>query len=125
MYGATSPCCKHRRDQAYTDTRWASTTPRSADSVKDIGALFDWIATQLASAAGRVAVVGQSYGGYMVAWPVYNDRIAGAIDLYGISDWVTFLQNTEGYRDARRAEYGDERDPKMRGRCSTRSRRSA
>jgi dipeptidyl aminopeptidase/acylaminoacyl peptidase len=87
------------------------------DSVKDIGALLDWVAKQPDLDASRVAVVGQSYGGYMVLAVAghYNDRIAGAIDLYGISDWVTFLQNTEGYRrDARRAEYGDERDPKMR-----------
>jgi len=87
------------------------------DSVKDIGALFDWIANQPDLDASRVAVVGQSYGGYMVLAVAghYNDRIAGAIDLYGISDWVTFLQNTEGYRrDLRRAEYGDERDPKMK-----------
>jgi len=87
------------------------------DSVKDIGALFDWIAKQPDLDASRVAVVGQSYGGYMVLAVAghYNDRIAGAIDLYGISDWVTFLQNTEGYRrDLRRAEYGDERDPKMK-----------
>lgn len=87
------------------------------DSVKDIGALLDWIARQPDLDANRVAVVGQSYGGYMVLAVAghYNDRIAGAIDLYGISDWVTFLQNTEGYRrDLRRAEYGDERDPKMK-----------
>ena len=87
------------------------------DSVKDIGALLDWVATQPDLDASRVAVVGQSYGGYMVLAVAghYNDRIAGAIDLYGISDWVTFLQNTEGYRrDLRRAEYGDERDPKMK-----------
>ncbi|MGA0607399.1 S9 family peptidase [Phenylobacterium sp. VNQ135] len=87
------------------------------DSVKDIGALLDWVAKQPDLDASRVAVVGQSYGGYMVLAVAghYNDRIAGAIDLYGISDWVTFLQNTEGYRrDLRRAEYGDERDPKMR-----------
>jgi dipeptidyl aminopeptidase/acylaminoacyl peptidase len=87
------------------------------DSVKDIGALLDWVAKQPDLDATRVAVVGQSYGGYMVLAVAghYNDRIAGAIDLYGISDWVTFLQNTEGYRrDNRRAEYGDERDPKMR-----------
>ena len=33
----------------------------------------------------------------------------------GISNFVTFLQNTESYRrDLRRAEYGDERDPAMR-----------
>lgn len=87
------------------------------DSVKDIGALLDWVAKQPDLDASRVAVVGQSYGGYMVLAVAghYNDRIAGAIDLYGISDWVTFLQNTEGYRrDNRRAEYGDERDPTMR-----------
>jgi len=87
------------------------------DSVKDIGALLDWIAKQPDLDASRVAVVGQSYGGYMVLAVAghYNDRIAGAIDLYGISDWVTFLQNTEGYRrDLRRAEYGDERNPKMK-----------
>ncbi|TAJ72361.1 MAG: S9 family peptidase [Phenylobacterium sp.] len=87
------------------------------DSVKDIGALLDWVAKQPDLDASRVAVVGQSYGGYMVLAVAghYNDRVAGIIDLYGISDWVTFLQNTEGYRrDLRRAEYGDERDPKMK-----------
>lgn len=87
------------------------------DSVKDIGALLDWIATQPDLDASRVAVVGQSYGGYMslAVAAHYNDRIAGAIDLYGISNWTTFLQNTEGYRrDLRRVEYGDERDPKMK-----------
>jgi dipeptidyl aminopeptidase/acylaminoacyl peptidase len=87
------------------------------DSVKDIGALLDWVAAQPDLDADRVAVVGQSYGGYMALAVAgrYNDRIAGAIDLYGISNWVTFLENTEGYRrDLRRAEYGDERDPAMR-----------
>lgn len=45
----------------------------------------------------------------------YNDRLAGAVDIVGISNFVTFLENTSGYRrDLRRAEYGDERDPQMR-----------
>jgi len=45
----------------------------------------------------------------------YAERIAGAIDVVGISHFVTFLQNTESYRrDLRRVEYGDERDPAMR-----------
>ena len=86
------------------------------DSVKDIGALLDWVAKQPDLDSTRIAVVGQSYGGYMALATAahYNDRIAGSIDLYGISNWTTFLQNTEGYRrDLRRAEYGDERDPKM------------
>jgi dipeptidyl aminopeptidase/acylaminoacyl peptidase len=45
----------------------------------------------------------------------YPERIAGAIDVVGISHFVTFLNNTETYRrDLRRSEYGDERDPAMR-----------
>ena len=62
-------------------------------------------------------VQGGSYGGHMtlaVAY-VYSDRIRCAIDVVGPSNFVTFLQNTSGYRrDLRRVEYGDERDPKMR-----------
>ena len=90
---------------------------RREDAVKDIGALLDWIATQPALDASRVVVSGGSYGGYMslAVAALYPDRIAGAIDIVGISSFVTFLQNTESYRrDLRRAEYGDERDPAMR-----------
>ena len=44
----------------------------------------------------------------------YGDRLRGGIDVVGISNFVTFLNNTSSYRrDLRRAEYGDERDPKM------------
>lgn len=87
------------------------------DSVKDIGALLDWIATQPDMDASRVAVVGGSYGGYMTlaVSTMYADRIAAAIDIVGISNFVTFLERTESYRrDLRRVEYGDERDPDMR-----------
>lgn len=87
------------------------------DSVKDIGALFDWIAQQPTLDASRVMVTGGSYGGYMslAVATHYADRIAGAIDVVGISNFVSFLNNTESYRrDLRRAEYGDERDPAMR-----------
>lgn len=87
------------------------------DSVKDIGALFDWIKEQPDLNAERVLVSGGSYGGYMslAVATRYPDRIAGAIDVVGISNFVTFLTNTESYRrDLRRAEYGDERDPAMR-----------
>ena len=86
------------------------------DSVKDIGALLDWIAQQPDLDASRVMITGGSYGGYMtLACAVdYNDRIRCALDIVGISDFKTFLQNTESYRrDLRRAEYGDERDPEM------------
>ncbi|MEO6278052.1 prolyl oligopeptidase family serine peptidase [Roseateles sp.] len=87
------------------------------DSVKDIGALLDWIATQPDLDASRVLVTGGSYGGYMTlaVSTNYADRIAGAVDVVGISHFVTFLNNTESYRrDLRRVEYGDERDPAMK-----------
>lgn len=87
------------------------------DSVKDLGALLDWIAAQPGLDAGRVLVTGGSYGGYMAlaASVRYAERIAGAVSVVGISDFVTFLERTETYRrDLRRVEYGDERDPAMR-----------
>jgi protease II len=87
------------------------------DSVKDIGALLDWVATQPQLDASRIAVSGGSYGGYMslAVATTYSARIAGSIDVVGISNFLTFLQNTESYRrDLRRVEYGDERDPAMR-----------
>ena len=86
-------------------------------SVKDIGALLDWIETQSDLDASRVAVSGGSYGGYMVlACAVhYSDRLQAVVDRVGISNFVTFLENTQDYRrDLRRKEYGDERDPVMR-----------
>jgi dipeptidyl aminopeptidase/acylaminoacyl peptidase len=87
------------------------------DSVKDIGALLDWIAKQPNLDASKVAVYGQSYGGYMslAVMTHYSDRLVGGVERYGISDFITFLNNTEAYRrDNRRAEYGDERVPSMR-----------
>ncbi|HEU0224436.1 MAG TPA: S9 family peptidase [Steroidobacteraceae bacterium] len=87
------------------------------DSVRDIGALLDWIATQPDLDASRVVVIGGSYGGYMVLASMthYNDRLRGGIDIVGISNFVTFLESTAEYRrDLRRPEYGDERDPAMR-----------
>jgi len=84
------------------------------DSVKDIGALLDWIAQQPDLDASKVMVTGGSYGGYMTLAVAanYNDRIACALDVVGVSNFNTFLKNTESYRrDLRRAEYGDERDP--------------
>jgi dipeptidyl aminopeptidase/acylaminoacyl peptidase len=87
------------------------------DSVKDIGALFDWIKDQPDLDASKVLVAGGSYGGYMALAVAtnYADRIAGTIDSVGISNFVTFLANTESYRrDLRRVEYGDERDPDMK-----------
>jgi dipeptidyl aminopeptidase/acylaminoacyl peptidase len=90
---------------------------RREDSVKDIGALLDWIGTRPELDASRVMVTGGSYGGYMTLAVAtsYADRIKSAVDVVGVSNFITFMEKTEAYRrDLRRVEYGDERDPKMR-----------
>jgi dipeptidyl aminopeptidase/acylaminoacyl peptidase len=86
------------------------------DTYKDINALFDWIGTRADLDADRIAVMGGSYGGHMTLAisTFYSERIRCSIDIVGMSNLVTFLEHTEGYRrDLRRVEYGDERDPKM------------
>lgn len=86
------------------------------DSVRDIGAFLDWIATDAGLDAARVGVYGGSYGGYMVLASLihHGERLRAGIDVVGISNFLTFLKNTQDYRrDLRRAEYGDERDPAM------------
>lgn len=92
-------------------------TYKREDSVKDIGALLDWIAARPDLDSSRVMVMGGSYGGYMTLATMthFNDRLCCAVDVVGISNWISFLEHTESYRrDLRRVEYGDERDPKMR-----------
>jgi dipeptidyl aminopeptidase/acylaminoacyl peptidase len=87
------------------------------DTYKDIGALLDWIKTQPQLDASRVMVTGGSYGGHMTfaIATLYSDRIRASLPVVGISNLVSFLERTEAYRrDLRRAEYGDERDPKTR-----------
>jgi dipeptidyl aminopeptidase/acylaminoacyl peptidase len=87
------------------------------DAVKDIGSLLDWIAARPDLDENRVAVYGGSYGGYMALASAvhYSDRLKAGVDVVGISNFVTFLENTEDYRrELRRREYGDERDPEMR-----------
>ncbi|MBS1912157.1 MAG: S9 family peptidase [Bacteroidetes bacterium] len=90
---------------------------RREDSHRDIDALLDWIAGQPDLDPERVMVMGGSYGGYMTLAVAVNypERIRCAVDVVGISNFVTFLTNTAEYRrDLRRFEYGDERDPAMR-----------
>jgi dipeptidyl aminopeptidase/acylaminoacyl peptidase len=90
---------------------------RRMDSVRDIGATLDWIAAQPSFEPRRVAVYGGSYGGFMsyASMIEYGNRLIAGVSIVGISNFVTFLNNTSGYRrDLRRVEYGDERDAKMR-----------
>jgi dipeptidyl aminopeptidase/acylaminoacyl peptidase len=86
------------------------------DTVKDIGAFLDWITRDSRFDKSRVAVTGGSYGGYMslACMAHFSDRLRCGIDVVGISNFLTFLKNTQDYRrDLRRVEYGDERDPAM------------
>jgi dipeptidyl aminopeptidase/acylaminoacyl peptidase len=86
------------------------------DSVRDIGALLDWIATRPDLDPDRVMITGGSYGGFMTlaCATTYDERIRCALDVVGISHFTTFLKNTESYRrDLRRVEYGDERVPEV------------
>ena len=87
------------------------------DAVKDVGALLDWIAGQPNLDPSRVMVTGASYGGYMTYAVAarYPERIRCAFAGVAISNFVSYLENTEpGRQEDRRAEYGDELDPKMR-----------
>ena len=92
-------------------------TYKREDSVKDISALLDWIATQPDLDENRIIVYGVSYGGYMVLACMvhYSDRLLGCIDVVGMSNLASFLEKTKAYRrHHRRFEYGNETDPEMR-----------
>ncbi len=85
--------------------------------VKDIGALLDWIAAQPDLDPSRVMVTGASFGGYMTyaVAAAYPDRIRCAFAGSAISSLLTDLEHAVPERLAdRRAEYGDERDPRVR-----------
>lgn len=90
---------------------------RREDSVKDIGTVLDFVVRDPNLDEERVGVTGGSYGGYMTlaVSTHYAGRIRAAVDVVGISNFVTFLKNTQDYRrDLRRVEYGDEQDEMMR-----------
>ncbi|WP_226016416.1 prolyl oligopeptidase family serine peptidase [Novosphingobium sp. FKTRR1] len=87
------------------------------DSVRDIEPLLDRLAADPQIDGAAMAVTGGSYGGYMCYASAirYGARLKAAACAVAISNFVTFLQNTQGYRrDLRRVEYGDERNPVQR-----------
>lgn len=91
------------------------------NSVKDIGAFLDKLEADPAIDKDRIAVQGGSYGGYMCYATAirYGGRFKAADCIVAISNFVTFLENTQAYRrDLRRVEYGDERDPKQRAKLT-------
>jgi dipeptidyl aminopeptidase/acylaminoacyl peptidase len=79
------------------------------DSVADLAALHAWIAEQPELDESRVALYGGSYGGYMVlAGLAFQPELwAGGVDIVGIANLESFLENTSSYRRAlRESEYG-------------------
>jgi dipeptidyl aminopeptidase/acylaminoacyl peptidase len=83
-------------------------TTRRLDSVRDLAAIHGWLSAAGLD-AGRAALWGGSYGGYMVlaGLAFQPARWAAGVDIVGISDLVTFLENTSEYRRAHRErEYG-------------------
>ena len=88
------------------------------DTVKDIGALLDWIAQQPTLDKSRVMVTGVSYGGFMTyaVAEAYGDRLRCAFAASGISDFITYFQNTDTARvEDRRAEYRRRTHPRNAG----------
>jgi dipeptidyl aminopeptidase/acylaminoacyl peptidase len=82
------------------------------NSVRDIGAFLDRLQDDPGLDRSRFAVTGGSYGGYMcyASAIFYGERLRAANCVVAISNFVTFLENTQSYRrDLRRVEYGDER----------------
>jgi len=78
-------------------------------SVKDYRAAVDYLFDNKYCEKGKLAVMGGSYGGYMVLALIteYPDLFDAAIDRVGIANFVTFLENTKDYRrHIREAEYG-------------------
>jgi dipeptidyl aminopeptidase/acylaminoacyl peptidase len=82
--------------------------------VQDLVALHDWLAGDGRFDESRAVLYGGSYGGYMVlaGLAFHPERWAGGVDIVGISNLVTFLENTADWRRAyREREYGSlERD---------------
>ncbi|HEY7347773.1 MAG TPA: S9 family peptidase [Ktedonobacterales bacterium] len=84
------------------------------DSVADLPPAARWLAEQGIADPQRIAVMGRSYGGFMVLSLLTTspEVWAAGVELVGIANFVTFLENTGPWRrKLREAEYGSlERD---------------
>ncbi|PSQ18583.1 S9 family peptidase [Halobacteriales archaeon QS_8_69_26] len=83
------------------------------DSVADVEAGVEWLHDHPAVDPDRIACMGGSYGGFMVlaCLTEYPDLWAAGVDVVGIANFVTFLENTGDWRrELREAEYGSLED---------------
>jgi len=86
------------------------------NSLKDYKAAADWLIASGYSKKGIMGIRGGSYGGYVVLGMIteYPDLFSAAIDVVGIANFKTFLENTRAYRRAlRESEYGPLSDPEF------------
>ena len=92
------------------------------DAVKDVAAAVEWLGARDDVIGDRIAVMGQSYGGFMTlaAIAFYPKLWAAAVDVVGIANFVSFLERTGPWRRKNRSEeYGFlETDRKMLERIS-------
>jgi len=83
------------------------------DAVADVGAAAAWLAERPEVDGDRLIAKGGSYGGFvtLAALTEYPDVWAAGVDIVGIANFVTFLENTGSWRRAlREAEYGSLED---------------
>ena len=86
------------------------------NSLKDYKAGVEYLIENKYTAPGMIAIRGGSYGGYVVMGMIteYPDLFAAAVDVVGIVNFKTFLENTADYRrHLRESEYGPLTDPEF------------
>lgn len=80
------------------------------DGIKDIEATVKFVTEAKLAEAGRIGIMGGSYGGYMVMAGLtdYPDLFAAGANLFGVVNFATFFANTEPWMAAiSTVEYGD------------------
>lgn len=90
---------------------------RRLDSVRDLIDMLEFFKADGRVDADRAAVVGGSYGGYMVnaVLAAYPGYFRAGVSLYGVADWVTALEiASPGLKASDRIEYGDINLPEWR-----------
>lgn len=79
------------------------------DSVADLKWGVQWLVSHGGADPRRIGIIGRSYGGFMVltALITYPDLWAAGVNIVGIANFVTFLENTGSWRrKLREIEYG-------------------
>ncbi|HEY9013463.1 MAG TPA: prolyl oligopeptidase family serine peptidase, partial [Gemmatimonadales bacterium] len=84
--------------------------PKRRDALRDIETTGKWVAAQPWADKDRIVIYGGSYGGYttLVGMTRYPNVWRSGVDLFGVANWVTFMQTTSGYiRELFKDEIGD------------------